>query len=178
MLIAHGVLASLAFVILFPMGSIAIRLASFPGIIWIHAAFQIFAYIIYIAGFGLGVYLAKDLKLMSQSHPIIGIVVLLVLFVQPILGWMHHAMFKKHKRRTLWSQAHIWVGRIAITVGIINGGLGFRLAACRGMSSTGGMIAYGVIAGIVWLAWVAAMFIGERRRKNALKNASLKDTVS
>jgi hypothetical protein len=178
MLIAHGVLASLAFVILFPMGSIAIRLASFPGIIWIHAAFQIFAYIVYIAGFGLGVYLAKDLNLMSQSHPIIGIVVLLVLFVQPILGWMHHTMFRKYAHRTLWSYAHIWVGRIAITVGILNGGLGLKLADEMRMSSRGGMIAYGVVALVMWLAWVAASFVGERRRAKAAKNGPPKYSVS
>lgn len=65
MLIAHGVLASLAFVILFPAGAIAIRLASFPGVLWLHAAFQIFAYLIYTAAFGLGVYMAKEMNLVS-----------------------------------------------------------------------------------------------------------------
>ena len=51
-LIVHGVLASLAFVILFPAGAITIRLASFTGVVWFHAAFQVFAYIVYIAAFG------------------------------------------------------------------------------------------------------------------------------
>jgi hypothetical protein len=167
MLIAHGVLASLAFVILFPAGSIAIRLASFPGVVWLHAAFQVFAYLVYIAAFGLGVYLARGLKVLNSYHPIIGIVVMVVLFFQPILGFLHHALFKKYSHRTIWSYAHIWVGRIAITLGIINGGLGLKLADSMNMSSRSGMIAYGVIAGFMWLAWVAAMFIGERRRKSA-----------
>ena len=65
MLIAHGVLAALAFVILFPAGAITIRLASFPGVIWFHAAFQAFAYLVYIAAFGLGVYLANEMRLVS-----------------------------------------------------------------------------------------------------------------
>ena len=65
MLIAHGVLACLAFVIFFPMGAIAIRLASFPGVVWLHAAFQIFAYLVYIAAFGLGVYIASGMDLVS-----------------------------------------------------------------------------------------------------------------
>jgi hypothetical protein len=65
MLIAHGVLASLAFVILFPAGAIAIRLASFPGVVWLHAAFQVFAYLIYVAAFGIGVYMANEMNLVS-----------------------------------------------------------------------------------------------------------------
>jgi hypothetical protein len=166
MLIAHGILASLAFVILFPAGAIAIRLASFPGVVWLHAAFQIFAYLVYIAAFGLGVYLATEMKLLDHYHPIIGIVVLVLIFFQPILGWMHHALFKKYQHRTIWSYAHIWVGRIAVTLGIINGGLGLKLADSMGMSSRGGIIAYGVVAGLMWLAWVAASVVGERRRKS------------
>ncbi|KAF2656210.1 iron reductase domain protein [Lophiostoma macrostomum CBS 122681] len=165
MLIAHGTLACLAFVIFFPAGAIAIRLASFPGVVWFHAAFQVFAYLVYIAAFGLGVYIASDMDLLDEYHPIIGIVVFIALFIQPIFGYLHHLMFKKYSHRTFWSYAHIWVGRLAITLGIINGGLGFKLADSMGMSSKPGMIAYSVIAGFVWLAWVASAVIGERRRK-------------
>lgn len=161
MLIAHGVLASLAFVILFPAGAIAIRLASVPGIAWIHGGFQIFAYMVYIAAAGLGIHLACGLGLLNSYHPIIGLVVLAVLFFQPILGALHHRLFKVHNGRTLWSYGHIWVGRAAITLGIINGGLGLRLAN----NTNSGKIAYGVIAGFMWLAWVAATVIGEKRRK-------------
>ncbi|KAH9861239.1 hypothetical protein IAQ61_010976 [Plenodomus lingam] len=165
MVIAHGVLASLAFVILFPAGAIAIRLASFPGVIWLHAAFQALAYLVYIAGVGLGVYLATEMDLLDHHHAIIGILVLIVVFFQPMTGWIHHMLFKKYSHRTIWSQAHIWVGRLAVTLGIINGGLGLRLADSMRMSSRGGMIAYGVIAGLVWLVWAAAIVVGERRRK-------------
>lgn len=178
MLIAHGVLASLAFVILFPAGSIAIRLASFPGVVWLHAAFQVFAYIVYIAAFGLGVYLATQLNELDDYHPIIGIVVLIAIFFQPILGFLHHSLFKKYGHRTFWSYAHVWVGRIAVTLGIINGGAGLKLSKDGNRSSTGGMIAYGVIASVMWLLWVAAMVIGERRRKAAAKNGPPKYSES
>lgn len=167
MLIAHGVLASLAFVILFPAGAIAIRLASFPGVLWLHAAFQVLAYLVYIAGFGLGVYMATDMDLLDHYHPIIGIIVLVLVFSLPISGWVHHQLFKKHSRRTVWSYAHIWIGRIAVTLGIINGGLGLKLADSMNMSSRGGIVAYGVVAGLVWLVWVAAAVVGERRKKRA-----------
>jgi hypothetical protein len=170
MLIAHGVLASLAFVILFPAGAIAIRLASFPGVAWLHGAFQIFAFMVYIAAAGLGIYLACGLKLLNNYHPIIGMVVLAVIFFQPILGFLHHRLFKKYSHRTIWSYAHIWLGRAAITLGIINGGLGLKLAD----NSRSGKIAYGVIAGFMWLVWVAAIFIGEKRRKAAMQSVPQK----
>ena len=64
-LAAHGVLASLAFVILFPAGAIAVRLASFRFVVAFHAAFQVFAYLVYIIAFALGVTMAKDLKVVS-----------------------------------------------------------------------------------------------------------------
>merc|ERR1712014_415132 len=56
MVTAHGALAALAFVGLFPIGGILIRLASFTGLVWVHAALQLVAYAIYIAAFGLGVW--------------------------------------------------------------------------------------------------------------------------
>ncbi|KAF1958449.1 CBD9-like protein [Byssothecium circinans] len=165
MVTAHAVLAALAFVIFFPIGAIAIRLASFPGVVWFHAAFQVFGYLVFVSAFGIGIYLANNLKLLNEAHPIIGIVVFVTLFFQPILGFIHHSQFQQHQSRTIWSHGHIWLGRLAITLGIINGGLGFQLADRMNMSSRPGMIAYAVIAGVIWLAWVAASVIGERRRK-------------
>lgn len=112
---------------------------------------------------------------LSENHPIIGIVVFAALFFQPIFGFVHHMMYKKHQTRTVWSYIHLWLGRLAITLGIINGGLGFQLADRMKMSSKSGMIAYSVIAGFVWLVWVAAIVIGERRRS---RNAPPKYTES
>ena len=62
------------------------------------------------------------------------------------------------------SHAHIWVGRIAIVLGIVNGGLGFKLANTMGMESKSGKIAYSVLAGIFGLAWIAAIIVGETKR--------------
>ena len=69
MLIAHGTLAALAFVIFFPFGSIAVRLASFTGVVWFHAAFQVFAYIVYVIAFGLGITVANEYNLVSSAEP-------------------------------------------------------------------------------------------------------------
>jgi hypothetical protein len=60
MLIAHGAIAALVFAILFPFGAIGMRLASFTGLVWVHAAVQGFAYLLYIVAFGLGVHIANE----------------------------------------------------------------------------------------------------------------------
>jgi hypothetical protein len=174
MLIGHGILAALAFVILFPSGAIVLRLAHFPGVIWLHAAFQIFAYLVYIAGFGLGVYAALEMDLMNDYHPILGVCILLAILIMPVLGQVHHKMFKKYGHRTGWSYAHIWVGRIAITLGIINGAMGLKEAddLNAGLGSTAGMWAYVVVGLIMWLAWMASIFIAGKRKKAAAANAS------
>jgi hypothetical protein len=86
--IAHGVLASLAFVLSLPFGSILIRVVSFPGVWLVHGLFQIFAAIIYVAAFGIGIWLASNapIPLLGSYHGVIGIVVFCILVVQPFLG--------------------------------------------------------------------------------------------
>lgn len=97
---------------------------------------------------------------LNEYHPIIGLVLFCLLFFQPFLGVVHHRAYKTYQCRTFWSHGHIWLGRILITLGMINGGLGLLLAD----NTTSGAIAYGVVAGVIWLVYVAAIVIGERRR--------------
>lgn len=49
---------------------------------------------------------------------------------------------------------HIAWGRILITLGIINGGLGLQLKHASMTLD----IAYGAVAGVMWLAWMACAF--------------------
>lgn len=65
--IAHGVLASAAFVFFFPVGGIAIRIIPHRAAIWIHALFQIFAYVLYIAAFGLGIWMVERFEMVRGS---------------------------------------------------------------------------------------------------------------
>ena len=101
---------------------------------------------------------------MSSYHPIIGIVLFVLLVIQPVLGQMHHRAFKQVGHRTGWSYGHLWLGRIIITLGIINGGLGFALAN----NTNVGPIAYAVVAAVFYIAYIAAAIIGERRRARAM----------
>lgn len=163
---AHAVLATLAFGLLFPVGGIIIRLASFRGAWIVHALFQVVAFILYIVAFGIGIYLATHLRLLGAAHVIIGIVLFVLLFLQPLSGWLHHRGFIKYGRRGGWSYAHLWLGRGIITLGIVNGGLGLQLAERTRFFAPprSAIVAYSVVAGIVWLVYVLAAVVGERRR--------------
>lgn len=65
MLMAHCIMAGLAFAVFFPFGAISIRLMSFPGLVAFHAIFQIAAYLFYIIAFGLGIALANQMRLVN-----------------------------------------------------------------------------------------------------------------
>lgn len=59
---------------------------------------------------------------------------------------------------------HIWFGRIILILAMVNGGLGLQLSD----NSTGGEIAYGVICGIVGVAYIAGATFGELRRNKTV----------
>lgn len=85
----------------------------------------------------------------SNGHPIIGIIIIGVLFFQPFGGIIAHKLFKQNKRSNLIGTGHKWLGRIFLILGVINGGLGLQLSA----NTVAGEIAYGVIAGIFFALW-------------------------
>ncbi|MCJ1386144.1 hypothetical protein MMC17_009270 [Xylographa soralifera] len=174
---AHGIIMSLAFLwslpaqilsssantarIFFPFGALTVRFLSVKATVWIHASLQLFAYAFAIAGMGIGVWLAVTEQALNMTHPIIGLTVISGLFLQPFLGLIHHFIYRKTQRRTLWAHAHIWWGRALLILGAINGGLGLQLSA----NTVNGEIAYGVIAGVVFLIYVAVVSLSWLRSK-------------
>lgn len=101
----------------------------------------------------------------DQSHPILGLVIISLLVIQPFLGMVHHNVFKRTNQRSFWSSAHVWYGRVLITIGIINGGLGLKLSD----NTTKGEIGYGVVAGIMWVIWMAVAVRSDLRKSVARK---------
>lgn len=98
---------------------------------------------------------------LNSAHPIIGICVISLLVFQPILGIIHHNIYKRTHRRTFWAWGHIWFGRCLLILGVINGGLGLQLAD----NTVKGKIAYGVIAGVVFLSYVAVLGVSYMRQR-------------
>ncbi|KAL4802617.1 hypothetical protein BDV18DRAFT_63279 [Aspergillus unguis] len=166
MLIAHGFIMSFAFVLLFPSFALFNSLPIRNVIVRVHAPLQILTLCLAIAGMGLGIKLAKDGDIFDDPHPILGLVViaLLVLF-QPAMGLMQHLHYRRTGGKTIFSHLHRWLGRLAIVLGVVTGGLGFRLAGIDSNPSTpkSAVIAYSVIAGVMGLAYVAIQVLRAMR---------------
>lgn len=168
-LLAHGILGGMAFALFFPLGGMAMRLLSFKGLVWVHAGFMMFAYAMALAVLGMGVWIAVTLKKLDRYHAIIGIVVIGCLLLQPITGLLHHVLYKKRGRPNGATYPHIWWGRAVVTLGVINGGFGLQLADVPMINETRkGQIAYGVVAGVIWVLWmvvIAFSFVRSRGKK-------------
>ncbi|KIV92607.1 hypothetical protein PV10_03881 [Exophiala mesophila] len=170
-LIAHAVLASLVWVVFVPSLAILLRLnIKNPIVLKLHALGQIFSYIVYIAAAGLGIWLAQQsagFGIWNDPHPQLGLAILAIAFFQPFFGASHHRIYKKRANalqagqptkqpgRTTPGRTHLWVGRILIVLGIVNGGLGIRLASYSPFQSD----ATSRRAGIIYGAVAAAMFV-------------------
>jgi len=152
---AHAIMAPIAFVLFFPFGAIAIRIMSFRNLVWFHAGWMVFTYIVVLASMGMGVWIAVATDQIDTIHSIIGLVVVGSLLLQPVTGLVHHLLYKHRGRPNGATYPHIWWGRAVITLGIINGGLGLQLTE----NTTNGAIAYGVVAGFMWLLWMAVILL-------------------
>lgn len=49
----------------------------------------------------------------TRYHPIIGLVLLALFVVQPVVGFVHHRVYKRVERRQVWSYVHLTIGRWA-----------------------------------------------------------------
>ena len=69
----HGILAALAFVVLLPGGAILMRLLPGRLAIWVHAAAQIVAFIIFIGAAALGFVLINEVNIPFQGGTLVRI---------------------------------------------------------------------------------------------------------
>lgn len=188
-LIVHAVMASLVWVIFIPSLAILLRLnIKSPAILRVHAVGQIMSYIIYIGAAGMGVWLAQQSAaygVWHDPHPRLGLAILVMAFFQPILGAVHHRVYKKRvlnaqagertkePGRTWVGRVHLWLGRLLIVLGMVNGGLGIRLASFSPFQSDATSnkagIAYGVIAAVVFALYLIFVIVFEVRRRRALR---------
>lgn len=160
--IAHGTVASIAILVLFPLGAILIRVTANRRLVWVHAGIQIAAYIALFGAMAMGIRMATSGHLSNNKHPMIGIVIVIVLFFQACDGLLHHAQWLQNKkRRTVLAYVHIWTGRLCIVVGMVNGGFGLQLA---GVTDPGKIAGYAVVAVVSFSSLVAAIVYGERKR--------------
>ena len=122
LVVLHALLLGVAFVVVFPVGVVGLRLR-WKLAFKVHWLIQIFASLASFIGLALAIALSitgieyNDFK---EPHQILGICVVALLALQLAAGFWHHANFKKLARRTPISYGHIWLGRIVIYGGMTN----------------------------------------------------------
>ncbi|KAF2183934.1 hypothetical protein K469DRAFT_634599, partial [Zopfia rhizophila CBS 207.26] len=149
--IAHGVVMSLAVVLWFPLGIFLLRLLKLNNTIRWHYIWQCTGLLLLIIGFGLGGWLGylQD-EVYTQSHEVLGTVITALFLLQPLFGWLHHRHVLAHGIKNYKRGIHVWLGRILVALGIVNGRTGLKLSD----NTTAGGIVYGVVAGLIVVAYV------------------------
>jgi hypothetical protein len=164
---AHAIIMILVFVIFFPSFALLLHVVPYSKIVYVHACFQLFTLALAIAGFGIGISMARNLGFIGMYHPIIGMVTVpcLILF-QPVMGYLQHRYFHKTGGKSAFAYLHRWLGRCLITLGIINAGLGFRLTGIGlSIAPVGAVIAYSVVAGIIGLGYALIVVLLPLRKR-------------
>ncbi|KAL6881465.1 iron reductase domain protein [Trichoderma novae-zelandiae] len=166
----HGFFMMTAFLLLFPLGAVAIRSGSDRAFRH-HWAVQATALASALSGAATA--LAMSDRVFASPHQIAGVAIVCLLPVQALLGWRHHVDFVRLFRRTWISYAHI--------------ALGFTLLLGGWANVLAGLALYGVgrlgIASVALLVLVEAGGVGAvsylaARRRALARGAAHKETES
>ncbi|KAL3475422.1 hypothetical protein BJX99DRAFT_158099 [Aspergillus californicus] len=112
----HGLMMATAFLILFPTGVFAMRSGSKKSFQY-HWILQAVASVFILVGMALGLIRAHRI---DSVHHWIGLIVAACSIVQIVLGWRHHVLFVRIRRRQWASYGHIWLGRVFLLLGWSN----------------------------------------------------------
>lgn len=182
--VLHGVLMSLAFILVFPTGALLMRLLRRFGILY-HAGVQLVGIAIVIIGFGAGVYISRQYirsRNFGSGHQILGLLVFAALFVQAGLGLVQHRIFRRTKQETVMGIVHRFFGPTIIVLALVNGGLGLDFAGeiivmgvyvdrmlTKALGNSHHTIAYGVVVAVVGVLFLSIVGIDRFYRRPKIK---------
>ncbi|KAF2149086.1 hypothetical protein K461DRAFT_316000 [Myriangium duriaei CBS 260.36] len=160
---AHGLLAILTFVIIFPAG-VLVRILDLPNSRKIHGYVQTLGLVCLTCVLCMGVWQAKQVKIkLTEYHPAIGLTVWSLVFLQYCGGFAHYLLWRRDKRHNILGTIHENIGRTVLLMGLTNGALGLHFAKKLGK---GPQIAYGICAITVVVAYIGiTYFKGPYRRQ-------------
>ncbi|KAI9652299.1 MAG: hypothetical protein M1831_007085 [Alyxoria varia] len=160
---AHAILLGGAFLVMFPLGIILLRLR---GTRW-HWPCQTLATVLCIIGLAIAVTMSKgsgnpDSSNMTQPHQVLGIIAVVLVTLQFSVGWAAHLLYKIKGIQSWVTKTHVAIGSITLLVGMINGVSGFSLAG-----NGTGAVAYGIVAASLYvLIAIFSYWSRERKRKH------------
>lgn len=159
----HGLALGIAFVLLFPMGVVGLRIGK-PKSFQYHWVIQLIGSILIVGGILLGYFKSEKI---DTWHQWIGIGIALVLGFQGFFGWWHHVRYVRLKRRTWVSHVHIWLGRAVMAAGWYNVISGLVLSGYAMTSMTVISMTVFVVAQAVGLSlW---LYMPKLRRRQVVK---------
>jgi hypothetical protein len=85
-----------------------------------------------------------------------GMIILVGMSYQPITEIVNHFLYRKYPNVRYLAYVHLWLGRLLITMGMVNGALGFTFAETipyQKKWSVVPQILYGVVAIGVWMVY-------------------------
>ncbi|KAH8905755.1 hypothetical protein BR93DRAFT_968989 [Coniochaeta sp. PMI_546] len=165
---SHGVFMAVAFVVVLPLGAMSPHL-SFIGKyrLRFHIGCQLVAYALILMGFVFGLWVAVGAQdWFYDPHTQLGFCIVGLISLQPLIGMWHHLNFRRSGVRSWRYRVHTWFGRALILMGIIDGGLGLRLA---GNYNRGELITYIVLSVAFFLLYVGAAVLGLLEKGRSVK---------
>ena len=122
----HGLLMSLAFLALYPLGSYFIRSPRATAFN-LHWTTQSLATVCVLLAAGIGWWQSHSI---SVTHQFLGFAVVAAILVQGGLGAWHHRAYVRSpvKRRTWMAKTHVYLGRSVVVAGLVNLVMGVLLA--------------------------------------------------
>ncbi|KAI4737111.1 CBD9-like protein [Aureobasidium sp. EXF-12298] len=158
----HGIFMAIAFVILFPLGVLVLRLGHS---VIAHGIIQATAYCFVIVGFGTGIYLSDRFGYneYKTAHQIIGLVLFALLAIQALGGLIHHLLFRRgHK--TIIGKVHMFLGICLLILGIVNVPLGLNQSGDSNYNT-----AYIIVVAILGAIFLALRFFALWRDRRVTK---------
>ncbi|KAL2003074.1 hypothetical protein VTN02DRAFT_5090 [Thermoascus thermophilus] len=167
----HGLIMTTCFMGVFAFGTLIIRLPPHAHSFRLHWTAQLTASLLAV---GSAAYMLCRARHFGP-HKIIGLVVTSMLILQVWFGYRHHAVFVRTRQESHWTTLHLWVGRTALGMGILNVGIGLYYAKAS------------AAALVAWLVVMVAELIGylyvglthwqrlqeEERKKKYAKNKAM-----
>lgn len=162
----HGVTMFLSWGLLLPIGVAAARFGRhLPNALWfrIHRPVQATGVLLQLAGFIAAMLMVPVGKFSAQPHAGIGALVFLLGILQPV-----NAFFRPHvepgkeksKNRRRWELLHLWSGRVALFLGMLNPFWGLRHIDARNVFRA----LYAAWFAVYWLFWIVMTLLGEPTR--------------
>ena len=149
----HGLLMVSAFLIFYPLGVYFIRSPKATAFN-LHWTVQALGSVLILISAIIGYWQSRSI---SIAHQYLGILIVVAVVAQMVLGWRHHVAFLQIKAPTWMTKVHLWLGRVVLPVGMLNVFFGLKLREYGWLTI--------LMSVLVMIVELAALFLYVRQAK-------------